>query len=196
MAGKVLLNLSGGIDSAHTLELLLQQGERVLVHHTRLHNWEGRMSKERQAVGYLLDRLERKGYGSQIEYEETAFDYGTVRYVIKDVFIWGFLTALILSNPRRADVDRVAIAGHAESAFVNNPRQHQGMKDTVKSVLGREPEWIYPIRHLTKHQVVQAISQDLLELCWWCRKPRHNGEPCNRCRTCVKVNTALKERES
>ena len=195
MGERMLINLSGGIDSVYCLHLMLEQGHKVLAHHIRLRNREGREQVEYKATQRVLQHFRSKGYSRQIKYHETGFDYGTINYVAYDLYIWSFMTAILLTDPNtRASTRAVVISSHLDSPFMLNPEREARRRALVRSVLGDwEPEWVFPIGDMTKKQIVQAIPNDLLNLCWWCRYPRRN-KPCGRCKTCKQVTEALREK--
>jgi len=186
---RVLVNLSGGIDSAYCLYLALQAGCDVLAHHIVLKNHEGRQDVERRATYDILAWMESQRLPGRITYVESGFDYGSLGYVVRDLNVWSFLTGVILANPRHRD-RAVVISSHLDSPFMTDPVRDQRRRDLVRAVCTVEPEWVYPIGHMTKAQVVQVCPPDLLQLCWWCRRPE-NGRPCHRCHTCQQVDAAL-----
>ena len=190
----VLVNLSGGIDSAYCMQLMLEQGHNVLAHHIRLKNWEGRQQLEYKATQDIIKHFRKEGYAKQIKYHETGFDYGTLRYIAYDIHIWTFFTGIILTNPSlKKSIEGVVISSHQDSPFMRDTERDSRRRELIKSMLsGWEPKWLYPIGHLLKKDVVRACPKDLLDLCWWCRRPYRN-KPCGRCHTCRQVKGALKE---
>ena len=87
---RTLLNFSGGIDSAYCLYRYLKDDPRetLLVHHLNLINKEGRAPHEKQAVKSILDWCVKNGIAN-FKYIESAFDYGTLGYLVKDIEIIG-----------------------------------------------------------------------------------------------------------
>src|SRR5690606_23675578 len=63
---RVLVNLSGGIDSSYCLYLAMQAGCDVLVHHIRLVNREGRAPYEKEAVQRVMEWIRSQGLPGRI----------------------------------------------------------------------------------------------------------------------------------
>src|SRR5690606_12086583 len=100
---RVIVNLSGGVDSAYGLYLCLEAGCDVLVHHIRLKNHEGRQDVDQRATRDILDWLRAQKLPGRMTYVESGFDYGSLRYVVRDIWIWTLFTGIILSDPQHRD---------------------------------------------------------------------------------------------
>jgi len=185
---RILINLSGGIDSAYCLWRALSEGHRCLVHHINLKNFEGRSDHERLATEKILSWLTSKGL-TNWTYVESGFDYGSLKYIVKDLYVWSFFTGVILANPRNKDIKKVVLS--VSSKFLAQTDREERRRSVVRSVAGREPEWITPIASFTKEEVINMTPPELLSLCWWCRTPRDNN-PCHKCHTCKQVDNALR----
>lgn len=190
-SGRVLVNLSGGIDSAYSLYLMLKEGRSCLVHHISLRNWEGRAGAEAHATEQVLGWLTAEGL-TNWEYVQTGFNYGDLRYIVLDLHVWSFFTGVILANPKNADVGEVVVSSHLDSPFMSDPDRERRRREQVRLVAGREPEWLFPIGQMTKAEVVRACPPGLLKRTWWCRRPR-SGRPCHKCHTCEQVDSARRE---
>lgn len=192
---RVLVNLSGGVDSAYGLYLCLRAGCDVLVHHIRLANHEGRQDVEQRAVRDILEWLRQQDLPGRMTYVESAFDYGTLRYIVKDIWIWTLYTGIILTDPEHRDRAVALTSVHADSP--NGPdsdsSKERRRKAILEAVCGFQPEVFYPIAHLSKVDAARECPLELLKRCWWCRTPR-NGKPCLRCITCKRLEPALIER--
>ena len=192
--GRVLVNLSGGIDSAYCLYEALSAGRDVLVHHIRLKNHEGRRPYEYAAV--LAIRLWLRQHGlTRYTYVESSFDYGTLRYVVRDAKLWSFLSAVILLNPKHADVNEVIIPSHLDSPIMQNKALQDEISGIIRATIAgaREVPLIsYPIGKKLKKEVVASMPKDLLAKCWWCRKPV-GGKPCKVCHSCKRYAKAIAE---
>src|SRR5690606_37324136 len=153
----------------------------LLGHHVHLTNREGRVAYEAQAVERILAWMRGQGL-TRFVYSELAFDYGTLRYVVKDHNIWAFMIGVILSDPRNRQIRHVIRTDHwdSDAGGPNSPvmqQAHRRYRNISYEVCERELVWEHPIQHMKKAEVVKATPPDLLELCWWCRHPTKEGEP-------------------
>lgn len=193
-----LLLLSGGIDSAFCMWRALSEGRSLHVHHVHLTNHEGRVQYEAQAVERILKWMRGRGL-TRFRCTESSFDYGSTRYVVKDHNIWALWIGILLADPRNRGIRRVIRPDHWDSLpggpdCAGMRRAHRRYERISWEVCERDDiEWEHPIQHMRKAEVVQAMPPDLLELCWYCRRPTPGGRPCHRCYTCSLVDAALKE---
>lgn len=177
---RVLVNLSGGVDSAYCLWRALEAGQDVLVHHIELRNHEGRLRQEKAAVHRILQWCRSQHFPGSITFLHSGFDYGDLAYVVRDLYIWGLLTGVILSNPDHAD--RAVVVSSYHLSNPNDPEEVR-RREVVRAVAGFEPDWITPLAGMTKAEVVGEMPSALVRLCWWCRRPR-GQQKCGKCRTC------------
>lgn len=197
---RVLVNFSGGVDSAYGLYLCLKAGCDVLAHHIRLSNHEGRQDVEQEACQQILSWLKSQRLPGKLTYVETAFDYGDLEWIVLDIWVWSLYTGIILSNPKHRDRHVALTSVHLDSP--NGPNSNS-LKEKrriaiVTSTCGFNPPVFYPIAHLTKADAARACPLELLKLCWWCRYPR-NGKTCRTwrptvCHTCKRLEPVLLER--
>lgn len=197
LAPDTLLLLSGGIDSAFCMWKALSEGRSLHVHHVRLTNHERRLHYEAQAVQDILEWMRGQGL-SNFRFTESSFDYGTLRYIVKDHCIWGLMIGIILANPRNKGVTKVIRTDHADSLpsgpnGIGMQKAHRRYRNIAWEACERDDiEWEHPIGHMTKAEVIRATPPDLLNLCWWCRTPK-NGKACQCCYTCRQVDPVLQE---
>lgn len=197
--GRTLLMLSGGIDSALCMYQALTAGRDLAVHHIRLVNHEGRQDVEDAATSKIVAWHRQNGLDG-FTFTRSTFDYGTLRFIVKDAAVWAFLIAVVLADPKNRDIGRVIIPRHLDAfGHVADPARAAARSDRLLAgmtqlVAGRVPEFEHPIGQFRKPAIIAATPPDLLACCWWCRKPQ-SGRPCHRCITCVQVDPVLKERE-
>src|SRR5690606_12267323 len=166
-------------------------GQRLLVHHVHLKNHEGRLQYEAQAVERILDWMRGRGL-TAFRYTESAFDYGTLPFIVKDVHLWAFHIGIIMADPRNRGITKTIVPRHWD-AFPTGPdgpgpaRTNRVYREIPRQICGREPELLFPIVHMKKADVIRDMPRGLLELCWWCRRPK-NGRPCHECYTCHLVD--------
>lgn len=194
-----LLMLSGGLDSVQVLHSRLMAGEATRTHYVHLRNWEGREPYEAKAVKAVLQWARSKGYGHLIQHTESTFDYGDIKYIVKDHNIWGMVAGIILANPANAHITQVLRTFHRDSV-VGGLSSKAGQAAEVAwrwpiERLGKvEREFVYPQLNMAKAEIIEALPRDLLRLCWYCRRPQR-GQLCHKCHTCKQVDAALRGEE-
>lgn len=197
-----LLMLSGGIDSVAALHKhLIETDEPIRTHHVKLLNWEGRARFEALAVKKALAWARRNGHANRIIHSESTTDYGTLRYIVADHHTWGHWAAIVLANPRSAGITRIIRTMHIDDSIRDGAVQpdkqgriREAWEKPIELIAKRGIEFVWPLREMTKAQVIQSLPRELLEVCWYCRRPKR-GRPCNECRTCQQVNAATKGEE-
>jgi len=173
----------------------LSRGRRLHVHHVHLKNHEGRLNYEAQAVKRILDWMRGQGLTS-FRYTESAFDYGTLRWIAKDHNIWAFMIGIICGDPLNRSITKVIRPDHWDSlpSGPDGPGMklaHRRYRNISFEVCRRELTWEHPIQHMMKADVIRDMPPDLLACCWWCRKPTSDGKACHSCYTCKLVDAAL-----
>lgn len=198
MSDRALLMFSGGIDSVQALVARCERGERTYIHHVALHNSERRASAERNAVLRVRKWVNLKGYGDLVTYGESTFDYGSIRKVARDHNVWGLVAALVLTDKR--DIRHVVRTFHRDSVVggIDSPEGQKAelaWRQTIDRLLPeREVEFLYPQINMTKAEIIAALPEGVLELCWYCRRPQ-GGKPCHACHTCRQVDHAVAGKE-
>ena len=184
----MLVQLSGGIDSAFVLWDWLKNNpnEICLVHHINRKNHEGRLELEKIAVNNILNWLSANGLDNFI-YVESGFDYGSLNYIIKDVEICGFFLGVILRNPKWASIEKILMPIYGD---INSAREVRKRKILDIVSYDKKVRIEYPLKYLSKADVINKIPKKLLELTWYCRKPK-NKLPCGDCYTCNEVRDGL-----
>lgn len=184
----VLLNLSGGIDSTYCLWRALEAGQDVLVHHIEMRNHEGRLDYEKRAIRRVFAWIDAQRFPGRYQVLRSGFDYGNLRYIVRDLYVWSFLTGVILSNPSHKQ--RAVIVSSYHLSDPKHPEEVR-RRAVVREVAGFEPAWITPLAGRAKADVVREMPRELVDACWWCRRPRRNGDLCGSCRTCRQMGKAL-----
>lgn len=182
----VLINFTGGLDSTYYLYTWLKNNptKKALVHHCILKNYQLRFDKEIEACNKIIEWLRNQGL-TNFEYIETTFDASQVISTINDIEIVGFMNSVILRSNRIA-IDEIAITASAQD-LTQGPAYDQRSKsrfEIIKLVSRKSPKFTYPIAHLSRWQMIQAIPKELVNLLWFCRVPRKDGAPCGVCKTC------------
>ena len=191
---KVLLNFSGGVDSTYCLYKYLEavKGEpekSLLLHHIKLKNYEGRLKHEEKAVYSILAWLKQQKM-TNFKYIESGFDYGSVRYIVKDMEIVMFMTGIILTNPAHATINKVILPNGATD-FTRADYSDPDLRrfHILTAILDREVELVFPIRYISKQQMIDELPDDLFRRTWFCRRPIRE-HACGKCIPCREVREA------
>jgi len=187
-----MINFSGGIDSVYAAYDQLKSGKMVLLHHCVLKSKTNRWQQEKKAVNHAINYFKKNGLNN-FAYVETSFDYGKITYMIYDVELIGFLTGLVLRNPKYNSVKTVIISVNANdpSALDRNTPRRVRANSLTNTLLERSVDFEYPYVSLTKKNMISGLPRDLLLGLWWCRTPRGNSK-CGRCRPCMEINPIIK----
>lgn len=189
-----MVNISGGVDSVYAALKALESGEKLLLHHCVLKSRTNRWQQERKAVQHALAYYKKRGL-TGFSYVETSFDYGKINYLIYDVELIGFLTGLVLRNPRYDSVKKVIISVNKDDPTGrdrNAPRRVVS-NSLAETLLGNKKiEFVYPHIDMTKKDMLKDTPKDLLEKLWWCRTPRGQNA-CGNCRPCREINPIIKK---
>ena len=187
-----MVNLSGGIDSVYAAYDQLKAGKSVLLHHCVLKSRTNRWVSEKKATQHALDYFTKNGLKNFI-YVETSFDYGKITHMIYDVELMGFLTGLVLRNPKYKSVKEVVVSVNANdpSALDRNTPRRVRANALTDIIIDKPVEFLYPYVDITKRDMVEALPKELLSGLWWCRTPR-NGNRCSKCKPCREINPIIR----
>lgn len=184
-------NFSGGIDSTYSLWKWLSEhpDETLLVHHVSLRTWEKRWEKEDAAVHNVLEWLNENGL-TNYEYIETVLDVCDAHPRLWDSTLTYFMLASVLTNTRFKELEYV----------LNNTPQDEydrlgktldrmvAKKTNVFNSVRKKPlKTVYMMKGKYKKQIIKEMPIDLLELCWYCRRPQ-GDDVCHTCHTCKQVD--------
>jgi 7-cyano-7-deazaguanine synthase in queuosine biosynthesis len=190
---RLLHNLSGGLDSNYQAWRLLDAGYPLVMHHCEYRTRQGRWPHENEACARLLDWLTERGL-TDFEYVTSTFDRGTaVRYPKhNDIAVLMPITGWVMRNPKYQDIRHVVTGHHRNSPSPDRPESRQ-VRQIAHTLAGRTWKWLAPVGRHTKDAIVRDMPTDLVDLSWWCRRPR-DGKPCrDRCPTCRRVTPIVDE---
>lgn len=189
---RVMINFSGGVDSTYAAYDALRSKQSVLLHHCVLKSTTNRWVEEKKSVDFALNYFSKMGLNKYV-YVESSFDYGKISYMIYDVELIGFLTGLVLRNPKYKSVDRVVISVNANDPSARNINTPRRVKANALTdiLINREVSFEYPYINITKEEMIKNLPKDLVKGLWWCRKPR-GGQKCGRCNPCKEINPIMK----
>jgi 7-cyano-7-deazaguanine synthase in queuosine biosynthesis len=193
MNNNVLINFSGGIDSTYAAWESLRSGDTPILHHCVLRGRDDRWRFEREAVSNILKYFNKVGL-NKYRYIESGFDYGSIGHLIYDVEVIGFLSGVVLRNPKYAHINRIIVSVNANDPTgqdINNFRRTQANAYT-ELVVGKTISWEYPMIHMDKSEIIRKMPRDLVDASWWCRRPQSSGKPCGYCRSCKETMPTIK----
>ncbi len=200
----ILVMLSGGLDSVYMLYYYLTETKHPLhVHHIstrypQLNRW----IKEDPACKEIVDYC-RRNY-RDFEYSESRFDMEKLDDVGKDSDLH-LLVASKLAPNLKGEKNALAV-GHLydddDDPTIPMPhrvdklwwalRERMNMKERVSPDI-RKP---LVVRKITKQFVCDNLPDDLLRLCWSCRKPDFSyavAAPCGFCNTCERIEKSFRK---
>lgn len=207
----VLINFSGGLDSLYILlNTLSSTTEKVILHHCKISNLEGRRDAEYNSVHAIVSELETL-YPDRIKYIETSFDCLKTGYVVRDIEIIAFMNGIILRNPDYKDISKILVSANAHDES-NDPNESSVVRrreilDIIGPSKSESKLLSFPMLHMTKKEIIDSIPESFLEKSWYCRKPIGFDENnkivspigdtakywknCKQCKTCIQVLDAV-----
>jgi 7-cyano-7-deazaguanine synthase in queuosine biosynthesis len=173
-----LVPLSGGIDSTAALYKVLKENPtknylifRVdMVHGTSGH----RTTREAMAADKILKWLYQNGF-KNFCFREVRIDYSSLGMMppVWDSEVINFFGAMLIQG--KPEISEF-IDGAIKDDFKDPDFQNR--LDKIAKILyihtGKSREELkidFPIKHLSKYEVIQSIPQELLSLTWSCRYP-------------------------
>ena len=197
----VLLMFSGGLDSTGALWQLLQNKENIVhLHHLYLVNKENRAEAEQRSIRNILLYIS-KYY--KVEYSESYHKYPYYSYLSSrdngdmvlnqnfmfDSDIYNFIAATVcLSLP---SIKTVAI-GRTKSDSNSSVEERAARGNKLLELFVPNIKKIYPVGHLTKHEIYNILPEELRNMTWSCRTPIYiNGKlikECGKCNTCKELH--------
>ena len=184
-----MIALSGGLDSIYALWKWFNTwpGESIVIHHVELrHRAENRLEPERRAVENIMNWFRAQGYDNFF-YHTSGWDYGDIpRIHLKDIQIVAMFSAALLKMKEYSTVNNLILSWH--KGEVNAPSNNRGFR--VRNMLRtmevpRYINFLFPIEHLTRRQMVEELPEELLSFVHSCRSPlNEDGEPCGKCIAC------------
>jgi 7-cyano-7-deazaguanine synthase in queuosine biosynthesis len=190
-----LVTVSGGIDSTLVLYDYLRNNptHKVLVHHCKLVNREGRADMETEAIGKVLTYLKNVTKLRNFEYTYSGFDYGNLRHIVQDIELMGFLLG-VLYRSKSYTIGKVLICASKWDieCGVNYDVRAKRRFDIIRAVTDKQVNFEYPIAHMSREEVIEALPKGLRDLTWYCRRPNGN-KPCGKCRTCLNTLPTLRK---
>ncbi len=182
MKPSILLMFSGGLDSTGAFWKLLQEKNKIYVHHMHLKNIENRFIAEKVATENILNYMKNCG---EFIYSESMHEYPC----FNQSFLWdGDLSAFIAGNIVQSMpwIKHVAMGKTASDIMETRTINRIQKSNNLFSFLCTAKK-MYPVEHMTKQEIYNMLPPELSKLTWSCRKPIYCNEgilPCLRCKTC------------
>lgn len=194
--GRVLVMLSGGVDSTALLLHYLQQGWDVYAHHIEIQNREKRWRYENRACRRIVQHLSQR-YPGQLHYSHSGWASPFKTFYTFDSDLCHFVAPQVLRNLPKGTA--VAMGWIRED--YEDPAAIARMQTGRSSAIFRaatmdmsyQPDVLMPFKELRKWDLIQSLGPDLLSLTFSCRMPNSDGQPCLRCRTCQDIQQARKQ---
>lgn len=207
----VLINFSAGLDSLYILlNTLSVTSEKIILHHCKITNLEGRRDAEHKSVVSILDEI-KFHYPDRVKYIETSFDCLKTGYVIRDIEIIAFMNGIILRNPDYKDITKILVSANAHDESNDPDEVSVVRRREILDIIGpnkNESRLLdFPMLHMTKKEIIDYIPEELLEKSWYCRKPIGYSKEgkiispldenvdhwinCKRCKACLQVLDAV-----
>ena len=198
------INLSGGVDSTYYLWRWLKENpnKKILVHHCVF----GRVRNEveNKASRNIIEWLRKKKLDNFI-YVTTTFHKGNVRGSLFDVVAIGAVSGVVLRCYKNVtsvllpycyeetSIIRKHLAEGKSIRTLDNNHRTGCFMDSIEATSGRKIEFLPLYMDKKKADMIKEMPADLVNLTWFCRKPK-NGKPCEGCFNCRRVLPTLKKK--
>ena len=106
-------------------------------------------------------------------------------FIIFDIEVVAFFIYVLLRDPRHREIDNILLPFYMNQS----PNRYEWFNNIV-GLSNKAINYHYPLKGMTKKQVMEGLPKDLLELTWYCRTPKNNNV-CGNCITCKEVREAL-----
>jgi 7-cyano-7-deazaguanine synthase in queuosine biosynthesis len=185
---RLLMGLSGGLDSAYLAWRLLRRGHPLLLLHCRYVTRQQRYPEEERAHRQVLDWLTGQGLTSWELVSSEVSIQGITGYVHSDndALYWQY--GMMLRNPDRSDISTIARTSTADDPSPRRPAA-QRRERMLRAAADRDVRLAYALRAHPKAALIGDMPRELYALTWSCRRPR-DGAPCHACHTCRLIDAA------
>lgn len=203
MSYKGIIPFSGGIDSTAGLYLTLTNNpdKQYLVFKVNLINGEcaSRTVKEEQAVNAILDELRTMGIHN-FTFRRLSFDYSQLGSPpIWDSEAVNFAAATCLrAYPEIQEFVEGAIADdYLQEGFQDRLDQIEKILYLVSERTKDTLKIVFPLKEMTKYEVMKTMPLSILKLTWSCRYPEGAAnwelKRCHKCSTCIIIDKVLEK---
>jgi 7-cyano-7-deazaguanine synthase in queuosine biosynthesis len=189
-----IIPISGGYDSTLLLHMTLKAGESCASHHVHLINSEyKRYAPEAKAYRAVMGEMHRL-------HGDFLHTTSTHKNILAGWFGWDLLNSTYHSAV--ATEGHLYLLGKRELELClaipkesfRKDESHSIVQDRVEDLwkvyfshMGIQTKVSYPISHMSKKEILEALPKSLRDLCWTCRNPVNHTEPCGECFSCQMV---------
>lgn len=184
----ILCNISGGVDSVYSAYAVLKGNpeDRVVLHHMA-RSTNIRQKLELAAVKQALGWLMGAGLTNFVYMQSEGGRSPETVAELQDIELLApHMGAILRQHPT---IGKVVISANAEDLKqgAGYEKRSRVRFEILESVARRTPEYLWPISHMTKRDIIAAMPESLFRLCWYCRRPTADLLPCGRCNPCRHV---------
>lgn len=182
---------SGGLDSTACLRKLLTEDEysgyKIHVHHIHIINVENRHAAESIAVSRIVEYFDKNDY-RDFDYSESTILIPAVNSsILYDSDIYRF-TAGYMASSSDGQIKHVAYGRNQTDIDEGNLGTLVNRGEDIFKIFteGSDVSEIFPVLHMRKRDIINYLSDDLVNLTWYCRRPTYiEGVPqaCGKCKT-------------
>ncbi len=198
---KGIIPFSGGIDSTFSMFLTLKENpnDNYCVFRVDLLNGNSgsRIIQEQRAVEAILDKL--SGFGiNNFKYRSLSFDYSSLGPPpVWDREIINFVSSIIIQDhPEICEFIEGTIADdYLQEGFNERLEKITRILYVSSARTSEDLKIVFPIKEMSKYQVMKELPSELLSLTWSCRYPEI-GPPytfvrCHKCPQCKVIDKVM-----
>lgn len=204
----VLCMFSGGVDSTGVLHRVLTHKDyadyKVYVHHIHIINRENRAKAENISVNKTISYYKKNG-SKEFNFFSSTFNLSGLKSVRTkrfpfDMDVCAFYAANICASI--PEIELVAMGrtltdiGSGGANFMLRMNRAQAIFRATLLLQEGNPNYIFPVQHLTKKEIYQTLPAEVQASVWYCRRPIYlmgkPPQPCNQCPTCRDMKEVLK----
>ena len=198
-----LIPFSGGIDSTAVLYNTLTQfpADNFLVFKVNLYSGSSasRTIQEIAAVDIILGNIREKGI-KNFEFKRLEFDYSALGPPpVWDSEVVNYTAAVcIKAYPEIREFYEGAIADdYLQPGFEQRLEHIEKILYTVAERSHTDLQIVFPLKSMSKYEVMKSIPPDILPLTWSCRYPQglqpdYSMVRCHECQPCTTIDAVLK----
>jgi 7-cyano-7-deazaguanine synthase in queuosine biosynthesis len=180
-----LVLLSGGVDSTAMLyKYLTETSKKIHVHHIAIDGQYGnRSGVEFEHVTRIVNWLRANTRDFEFSYSSIEMNgvYNTTTHVM-----YAMMAALkcisdgipVVASGRIA-TDKTIMGEHSFHMA------KQIFAAATQNMMQAPPEWVIPLEHMCKRDIIRSIPRELFALTWSCQYPVSKGDTHHECRKCI-----------
>lgn len=192
--------LSGGADSVALLAKLLKETDAPIhAHHINYKNILGRDEAETNAAINCVQFCQQ--YYRDFEYSSSTIDLSFINNInFPDIMHTNYIAGQIVADdPNIAQYAKGAIADdYSGGCDIHDALARDELAKNMFYLLvpkEKSPLFTYPIKSMTKKDIMESMPLELAKLTWSCRMPTKKDKKyihrCGECRTCIQILNCL-----